>query len=632
MDIGSHDKFLDLKPGSRVRHEGREYILAELIGQSVILGQDAETNKWEHLAISKLESVLQGDEDPPSAPDVVVRTKEYEVAKKRMAAVNEFLASTLRSEEAAKAIGKKYGVGKSTLYAWVRRYLDAPQLATLIPTKPGPDGGGHKLDPKIEAIVELALLETVRIPQRKRSARAIIAVKKMCKAAGLVSPHGNTVRARIDALPRAKTLRERGRQDEAEQFDPILGFVSSSQLLKIVEMDHALADTELVDDVMRLPLGRPWITLLIDVCSRAVIGVALSMQRPNAFMAGSAVANAILPKHEYLKRLDVNGEWNAWGQIRTLQMDNAKEFRGQVIETSCEAYGINPYFRPVKTPHYGGHIERLMGTVAEELRNLPGATFSNPRERKGYDSGKEAVFTFLEFERLLTHWIVNIYNKKPHSSLWGMTPEGKWNEKAAETEVELNGLIQRPPKDPERVRIDFMPFEYRTIGRKGILFDHIHYWDDIFKTRIHETEPESRKRMRKFLIRYDPRNINAIWFYDPDSDRYKRVATWHRGRPAVSLWEWRAVKVYMIEKGAESYDEDKMFEALDVLRNMSKESGAKTKTARRQQHLKTRAKEVGDEYAKRDADNSQPPEAPEPDTVPNKTKPRPFKPIEGVEF
>ena len=37
-------------------------------------------------------------------------------------------------------------------------------------------------------------------------------------------------------------------------------------------------------------------------------------------------------------------------------------------------------WRPPGTPHFGGHIERLIGTQMGAVHLLPGTTFSNPPE------------------------------------------------------------------------------------------------------------------------------------------------------------------------------------------------------------------------------------------------------------
>jgi hypothetical protein len=52
----------------------------------------------------------------------------------------------------------------------------------------------------------------------------------------------------------------------------------------------------------------------------------------------------------------------------------------------------------VGAPRYGGHIERLIGSVMSEMHLLPGATFSNVAARGGYDSEAAAVMTIDEFE------------------------------------------------------------------------------------------------------------------------------------------------------------------------------------------------------------------------------------------
>ncbi len=53
-----------------------------------------------------------------------------------------------------------------------------------------------------------------------------------------------------------------------------------------LQMDHTLVDLILVDPVDRAPIGRPWITLAIDVFSRCVAGFHLSLEAPSATSVG----------------------------------------------------------------------------------------------------------------------------------------------------------------------------------------------------------------------------------------------------------------------------------------------------------------------------------------------------------
>src|SRR5699024_10123346 len=184
-------------------------------------------------------------------------------------------------------------------------------------------------------------------------------------------------------------------------------------------------DVIVVDEEHRLPLGRPTLTLQIDVRTRMVTGISILLEAPSAVSVGMCMSNSMLPKDDYLQELGVEGEWPVWGCPGVLHADNAREFRGKMLRQACENYGIDLELRPVKAPHYGGHIERLMGTAANELRKLPGATFSNPKERRGYNSEKEAALTLRELEQQLVDFIVNVYHKRWHSEL-GMSPLKRW--------------------------------------------------------------------------------------------------------------------------------------------------------------------------------------------------------------
>ena len=52
-----------------------------------------------------------------------------------------------------------------------------------------------------------------------------------------------------------------------------------------------------------------------------------------------------------------------WGLPRALHADNGPDFTSAALRRGCDEYGIKLILRPVATPHYGGHIERLIGTI-----------------------------------------------------------------------------------------------------------------------------------------------------------------------------------------------------------------------------------------------------------------------------
>jgi len=84
--------------------------------------------------------------------------------------------------------------------------------------------------------------------------------------------------------------------------------------------------------------------------------------------------------------------WPVCGLPQCLHLDNAKEFRSDALTRGAAQYDIELQYRPPVTPHRGGYIERLIGTVMGAHRLLPGATGHSVAER-GPDPEVTAAMT-----------------------------------------------------------------------------------------------------------------------------------------------------------------------------------------------------------------------------------------------
>ena len=72
----------------------------------------------------------------------------------------------------------------------------------------------------------------------------------------------------------------------------------------------------MVDEVNRLPIGRPFVTVGIDVFSRAIPGAVLTLEAPSALSVGLCLGNMVTDKRAYLERLGVDVEWPMAGKPR----------------------------------------------------------------------------------------------------------------------------------------------------------------------------------------------------------------------------------------------------------------------------------------------------------------------------
>jgi putative transposase len=247
------------------------------------------------------------------------------------------------------------------------------------------------------------------------------------------------------------------------------GGLKVAEALELVQIDHTLVDVLLVDDAGQL-IGRPWLTLAMDVATRVVRGWYLSMDAPSSISVALCLAHAMQPKPENAGHVD---RWPMYGVPRRILVDNGKDLRSLAFKRGCEQHGIALSWRPVREPHYGAHIERLMGTFMRMVHELPGTTFSNARQRGDYPSEKRACLTLADLRTWFIEKICHGYHVRTHRAL-GCPPLVAWERAFKDGE----GRYQPPEvaMDAHTLRRDFFPFEFRRLTRTGVHFRQTVYW------------------------------------------------------------------------------------------------------------------------------------------------------------
>jgi putative transposase len=304
----------------------------------------------------------------------------------------------------------------------------------------------------------------------------------------------------------------------------------------------------------------------------------LALEPPSAASVALCIAHAVLPKAGWLMARGVAGDWPVQGLIERLHLDNAKEFHSEALKRGCEQYGIAVDYRPVRTPHYGGHIERLIGTMMGKVHLLPGTTFSDVRAKGDWKPEDTAALTLDEIERWLTHAIVGVYHHDLHRGI-GTTPVAAW-ERGILGDGQVSGRgMPTAIDDPRRFLIDFLPMERRLVRREGVFLHSIGYWADVLRTWIGERE--------RMIVRYDPRDLSRVHLLAPDG-RYYDLSYRDLRRPAISLWEHRLALTRLRDEGRAEINEDAIFTAIDAMRGIAERASAETKTARRQRERRLR--------------------------------------------
>lgn len=573
--------FLIPKVGEKVLYNDKEVIIVKVIDIDTLLVEEVQRNMFHSVKINEL---MPSSESHSERSLDSLTTKEWEIASKRFEIIKPLL-NIKTTHSLLDNIALKHSIGRSTLYRWLQKYKKSGTVSSLSPEKK--IFTKNRLDPEVDRIIYECISSIYLTKSRHSINKVYRKVREDCLEKNLSIPDKSSIFRRIKMLSEEEVLRLRYGKDKAdEKFSPITGHFPGADLpLSVIQIDHTIVDIILVDEDFRRPLKRPNLTIAIDVYSRMIVGFYLSFDPPGEIGTGLCIVNSMLCKEDWLSKFEVKGTWPCWGIMRKIHVDNAKEFRGKMLRRACQNYGINLEFRPVKKPKYGGHVERVIGTINSEVHDLPGTTFSNIFKKGDYDSIKKSSLTIKEFEKWLLEFIVNVYHLRNHSSI-NMSPYEKYKQGVIgpNTDNRITGIPAKITNE-RKLRFDFMPFEERTIQEYGVQINGIQYYSNVLRKYIHSRENTKKNNNKKqFLFRIDPRNISKIYFYDPDLDDYFDIPYKDTSYPEISKWEYNSIK-RDLKKTHKNVNSDIIFQGYSTMSKTIILAELATKNVRRKKRL-----------------------------------------------
>lgn len=559
-----------VKKGEKVVCQGRAAkVLAIVSATQIWVGyQGIQEQEW--VSLDALTPYVDTDQCTPVKREVLIEDDfEFERAAEWVKAFDPFKGCTALTPQVKATIGDELGASRRT----VDRHFELYQLDSgprgQLPFKPGPEKGSSYLTEAVLAIIDKAIDERYVTEERGSVQATVDLARSRCDAAGFVPPCYNTVMARIQTLDRWKAARVRhGRvRGDARAGPSGEGLKGDLKPLEFVQMDHAIVDVIVVDPDTREEIGRPWITLAIDVASRCILGFHMTFDTPSQTSVALALEQCCLPKDAWLKELGVKDAWLPFGLMKRIGWDNAKCFRNTNLIAACRAENIDPRFRRVRNPTHGAHIERVIGTYMGRIHLIKGTTFSNTKERGDYKSGEKAVMTLQELIVWTIHEINGRYHNARHSSL-GRTPLEAWNEAWTQ-----DGSFRLPPIPANRrnFRLSLLPRIERTVTREGLNRFGLKYWDEGLMPLI--------GAKHKFWVAHDPRNISRLYLL---VNRDWIDVPWRdRSRAPIALWQWERAKRDLRKKHNAQVSNAAVFKHIEAQREIERQSEKTTRQQRR---------------------------------------------------
>ena len=120
------------------------------------------------------------------------------------------------------------------------------------------------------------------------------------------------------------------------------------RVFEVGHIDHTPLDVRLVSSLNGTPLGSPWLTLLMDAYSRAVLAFCLSFDAPSR-------ASVLSVLHDCVRRHSRVPD--------TLVFDQGPEFNSNDVEAALAYLRVSKVERPARKARFGAVVERMFGTT-----------------------------------------------------------------------------------------------------------------------------------------------------------------------------------------------------------------------------------------------------------------------------
>ena len=386
------------------------------------------------------------------------------------------------------------------VYNLLKRYGGERTVSSLLPRRG--NARARRLNKSVEAIIAATLREQWLVEEAPPLAPVVEEIRARCSSAGERPPSYIAVQIRIPLLFDAMTIAKArsASPKHVRRLKPRPGYITAPHPLAVCQIDHTPADIHFVEVVndAGVFVGRPYLTIVVDVFSRAILGFCLTIEKPSSLSVALCLAQALCPKDEWLSARGLGDHcWPMFGRPGTLVVDGAKEFKGAAFGRGCKEYGIVIRPRHRGNVHQGGVVERLIGVLNGVIGALPGRTGRSVADRDGYPSNAKARLTFADLERCVALAVLD-HNQSQNGKTLNV-PIAAWRAHAADS--------PRHNDDPLQVLIAFLPGGERRLTPQGVSVNAIDYYSPWLGVFVPE-----RDRLGKIEVRYDPRDLSLSSF------------------------------------------------------------------------------------------------------------------------
>jgi putative transposase len=339
-------------------------------------------------------------------------------------------------------------------------------------------------------------------------------------------------------------------------------------ILDRAEIDHTGGDCFVVDDLTRLPLGRPTLTSVLDKKSKSLLGAYISFEAPSYVSVARAMKHAISDKTDFLKRFPaVEGDWPCRGAFTEIAYDRGAEFESDLLEDALSELQIVGRGNPAGMPWYKGAVESFFKTVNQSfLDDKPGKVFANLFESNEYDPQKNAVISLSEFLETFYVWVVDIYMKSPHGAD-EVVPYVSW--KLDERYIDIE------PISPKKLELIFSENTTAQNRDDGLVYETIKYDNELL------LRWRKQYGKQKLTFKINRENLSSIQVLNSKDNKYHTVkAVDQEYTENLTYYQHKVCRRYRKKLAKESVNEVSLAEARKRIADIINQSFKSTRKAK----------------------------------------------------
>lgn len=461
--------------------------------------------------------------------------------------------------------------GGSTIYRWLK---EMPDDLTDENCAPNHSGKGRTRFENwadwVKEIIETSL-ETLYLKEGKRvplkivkgdvdnRIREVLANQEAVERVGLhnLKKVPNVTEEQLRRFVRSMDLWDYTRKRFGKAFaDHIFRAVfprtRPSRPLEMVELDATRLDVTVVWDGVRVV--NPWITVVIDLYSRMIVGFHLSASPPTIQTVSQTLLNAMFPK-DYIKKFKrIDGDWPCYGMPELIVVDRGKENISKDVLQMAKEAGLNIKVLPGRSPWLKGCVERFFRTLNQGLvHGLPATTLSNYIKLGSYKPLKDGCITIDDLYECLHWWMIDVYSRRFHCGLMNY-PIDEWSEGVENYPVQ-------PMPNAEILKIWCMKnVDRRQLDRNGVELLRLKYCSDEVVDWLRDPDVNKAKDCPTgsvtVRVKYDPADMGYVFVEHPVSGKWLRVDVVEKYRDyasGLSEWQHNYFRALAIEELKEKY-------------------------------------------------------------------------------